>query len=144
MFKNLLVPTDGSKLSRRATRKAVDLAKATGARVTGFHVAPSYEFEAYKDFVAPNFVLPNEYKARVEKVAQRHLRALRKLADAAGVQYAGHYAMCNSPAEAINALRRQILPLTLTDRDRVRDSPRTALIARGAATHSLTWINPQR
>jgi nucleotide-binding universal stress UspA family protein len=37
MFKRILVPTDGSALSRKAARAAVAFAKAVGARVTAYH-----------------------------------------------------------------------------------------------------------
>lgn len=36
-FHHLLVPTDGSELSARAVRQAVDLARALNARLTLFH-----------------------------------------------------------------------------------------------------------
>ena len=36
MFKKILVPTDGSKLSEQAINKAVEFAKATGATLYGF------------------------------------------------------------------------------------------------------------
>ena len=42
MFKNILIPTDGSEQSQRAVRTGVDLAKLHGARVTGVHVIPDY------------------------------------------------------------------------------------------------------
>ena len=42
MFKNILVPTDGSEHSQGAVRAAVELAKLHGARVTGVHVIPDY------------------------------------------------------------------------------------------------------
>ena len=37
MFKHILVPTDGSVLSKEAARHAVIFAKETGARVTAFY-----------------------------------------------------------------------------------------------------------
>ena len=37
MFKNILIPTDGSTLSRKAIKAGVALARAVGARVTGFY-----------------------------------------------------------------------------------------------------------
>lgn len=40
MYKNILIPTDGSALSRRAVAKGVKLAKSVGAIVTGFYAAP--------------------------------------------------------------------------------------------------------
>lgn len=43
MYKHILVPTDGSSRSERATKAAVDLAKALGARLTGLYVTdPTY------------------------------------------------------------------------------------------------------
>ena len=101
MFRNILVPTDGSALSRNAAKRAIALAKATGAAVTAFHAAPTYEFEFYTDYVPPDFVLPAEYAARARKVAQRHLDSVRKLAESANVKFTGRYALSDFPAEAI-------------------------------------------
>ncbi|MBS0516358.1 MAG: universal stress protein [Proteobacteria bacterium] len=40
MFKHILVPTDGSRLSEKAVKQAVRLAAQIGARLTAFHVIP--------------------------------------------------------------------------------------------------------
>jgi nucleotide-binding universal stress UspA family protein len=42
MFKNILIPTDGSEQSQRAVRFGIELAKAHGSRITGIHVIPDY------------------------------------------------------------------------------------------------------
>lgn len=42
MFKNILVPTDGSKLSMKAVDKAIEFSKATGAALTVLTVIPPY------------------------------------------------------------------------------------------------------
>lgn len=107
MFKNILVPTDGSALSRKAARHAVALAKATGAKITGFHAAPTYRFQLYADYVPPRMMLPAEHAARAKKIAQRHLDALRKLAEAQVVRFAGEYALSDFPGEAIVAAARK-------------------------------------
>lgn len=101
MFRNILVPTDGSALSRKAIRKAVALARKTGARVTGFHVAPSYKFNVYADYVPPDFILPKDYEIRAKKVAARHLEAVRKECSAAGVGCSTYHACSDFPADAI-------------------------------------------
>ncbi len=101
MFRNILVPTDGSALSRKAVSRAVALAKATGARVTGFHVAPAYKFNVYADYVPPDFILPKEFEARAKKVAARHLEAIKKECSAAGVQCATYYVCSDFAADAI-------------------------------------------
>ena len=87
MFRNILVPTDGSLLSLRAARRAVQLAREQKARVTGIWVGPAWEpnLYAHGDAVPPGFVSPRQHSAHVKKAAARHLRAVKKLAAAAGV-----------------------------------------------------------
>ena len=101
MFRNILVPTDGSALSRKAVKKAVALAKVTGARVTGFHVAPAYNFSVYADYIPPDFVLPREFEARARKVAARHLESIKKECGASGVACATYHVCSDFPADAI-------------------------------------------
>ena len=101
MFKHILVPTDGSVLSRNAAKRAVALAKATGARITGFHVTPSYRLEVYTDYLPRDFMFPPQHAAKAKKVAQRHLNVVRKLAETAGVKFDGEYALSDFPADAI-------------------------------------------
>ena len=86
MFRNILVPTDGSALSRKAVKKAVTLAKKTGARVTGFHVAPAYKFNVYADYIPPDFILPRDFETRTKKVAEQHLEVVKKECGAVGVR----------------------------------------------------------
>jgi nucleotide-binding universal stress UspA family protein len=87
MFRNILVPTDGSPLSRRAVQCAVRLAREQKARVTGLWVGPAWEpnLYAYGDSVPPGFVSPRQHSARVKQAAARHLRAVKEIAAAAGV-----------------------------------------------------------
>jgi nucleotide-binding universal stress UspA family protein len=40
MYKRILIPTDGSKLSHATVKAGVDLAKALGATVVGFYATP--------------------------------------------------------------------------------------------------------
>lgn len=101
MFKNILVPIDGSALSRNAARRAVELAGATGATITALHVAPSYKFEIYADYIPPDFMLPADYAQKAKKVSQRYLDAIRKIGDAAGVKVVTHHVLSDFPADAI-------------------------------------------
>ena len=48
MFKHVLLPTDGSKLSEDAIRMGVQLAKTINAKVTGLHVMPEFHVFTYK------------------------------------------------------------------------------------------------
>lgn len=101
MFRNILIPTDGSALSRKAVKKAVALAKKTRARVTGFHVTPSYRFNVYADYMPPDFVLPKEYEVQQKKVAARHLETISKECEAAGVPCATYFVRSDFAADAI-------------------------------------------
>ncbi|MBY0268832.1 MAG: universal stress protein [Burkholderiales bacterium] len=101
MFRNILVPTDGSALSRKAVKKAVALAKKTGARVTGFHVTPSYKFNVYADYIPPDFLIPRQYEALQKKVAARHLEVIRKECRSAGVKCATWFVSSDFPADDI-------------------------------------------
>lgn len=101
MFRNILIPTDGSALSRKAVKKAVALAKKTGARVTGFHVAPSYRFNEYADYIPPDFIIPREYEAMQKKVAAHHLEAIKKECGSAGVKCTTWFVCSDFPADAI-------------------------------------------
>lgn len=101
MFRNILVPVDGSAMSKKAAQKATALAKATGARITGFHVAPAYRFNVYGDYIPANFVRPDQYEKNAKEIATRHLSVVKKAAAASGVSYAGYYATSDFPADAI-------------------------------------------
>jgi nucleotide-binding universal stress UspA family protein len=86
MYKNILVPTDGSRLSAKAIKTAVRLAKTVGARVTGVYVIPPYVAPMYGEAVVyvPE-VSPKRYKELSEKEAKKALAAIEIEAQTAGV-----------------------------------------------------------
>ena len=47
MFKHILIPTDGSKLSEAALRAGIQLAREQGAQVTVLYVMPDYAAMIY-------------------------------------------------------------------------------------------------
>jgi nucleotide-binding universal stress UspA family protein len=84
MFKNILVPTDGSELSQRAAQITVDLAKLHGARITGIHVIPDYHLLiAYEGAFDP--VTEERIEEEAKTRAEKYLAYVREVADAAGV-----------------------------------------------------------
>lgn len=86
MFKHILVPTDGSKLSAKAVKMALQLAKTTGARVTGLYVAAPYYAPVYGEAAA---VIPQMNAAAYKRIiAENSKRAFAPLAAAksAGVK----------------------------------------------------------
>ena len=47
MFKNILVPTDGSELSDSTVERAISFAKDAGARITFFYAQPDFPTPLY-------------------------------------------------------------------------------------------------
>jgi nucleotide-binding universal stress UspA family protein len=86
MFRNILVPTDGTALSRRAIEGAVRLAREQKARLTALHVVPSYEAGMRDDASVLHYLSPQQYAERSRAVAQKHLAVVAKAAAAAGVR----------------------------------------------------------
>ena len=109
MFKNILVPTDGSLPARRAIEKAVRFAREQKARVTGLWVGPTWQpnLYAYSGDVPKGFISPEQFAAGVKTTAARHLGVIRKAAAAAGVKCSCFHVRGNFPyLEIIQAARR--------------------------------------
>lgn len=83
MFKHILVPTDGSKLSARAAGQAVKLAKSLGAKITGFHAVPDLGSTYYSD----GYILPaRSAKAQAEEMQQRARKCLSSIEVEAAIE----------------------------------------------------------
>lgn len=85
MFKNILVPTDGSKLSHKAVKEAIELAKKTDAKVTALHVYPKFAGSPYGTFGPAEDVLEEAHKNQERAEGDSLFAGIRKLTDAAGV-----------------------------------------------------------
>ena len=85
MFRNILVPTDGSALSRKAIKRAVQLAKEQKGRVTGFYVGPAWKPRGTDESNPYRMLSPGDHTANVKKTATRILGAVRRAAAKAGV-----------------------------------------------------------
>src|ERR1700674_1761823 len=108
MYRNILVATDGSRLSAKAITHAIALARALGAKLTGFYASPAYPLPAYADGVMYEPVSPQEYAALCKKEADRILSAVGAKAKAAGIRVAAIRAIAASRCEAIlTAARKQ-------------------------------------
>ena len=86
MFKTILVPTDGSKLSQKAVGEALELATLTGAKVVALHVYPRFSGSPYGTFGPSEDILAEAHTQHHEEVAAKLFAGIKKLADAAGVQ----------------------------------------------------------
>ncbi len=102
MFKHILVSTDGSKLSGKAIRTAIRLARDTGAKVTGAFVIAPYVPPAYGEGVMYSPALsPKRYKEVCEREARKALAAVEIEARTADVDYAAVMLTADSPWEGI-------------------------------------------
>ena len=84
MFQKILVPTDGSPLSQRAVKAAIEFAAATGATVVGLSVAQLYPFMLMPE--AGSMVDLSVYEDVQDQAAQQHIRQLDEQAKAAQVR----------------------------------------------------------
>ena len=107
MYKHILLPTDGSPLAREAIAAGLKLAKAVGARVTGFYAAPPATPIEYRGFLPVGYRDPAERARLIEEACERHLAVIEKAARAAGVRYSLDHATSDFPAEAIVAAARK-------------------------------------
>ena len=90
MFKHILLPTDGSKLSDRAVQKGIELALAVGARVTAMHAIPEFRMMADESFVLPTSAdLKRRYDKEAKARADKMLAKIGERAQSAGVKYEG-------------------------------------------------------
>ncbi len=104
MFKNILVPVDGSDLSNAAVSRACSFASETGARLTFYYAKPAYfptaiAGEALFDDVAAY----DAFRAATEKQAEAILDRAAQAAAAAGVAAETLSDDCDSPHEGIIA-----------------------------------------
>jgi nucleotide-binding universal stress UspA family protein len=83
MFKHILIPTDGSDLSRKAVLYGVQLAKETGAKVTSITVTDPYRAPAMDAVMIP--VDPGEYEEAARGLSERAMEQVKMAGEAAGV-----------------------------------------------------------
>jgi nucleotide-binding universal stress UspA family protein len=102
MFKHILIPTDGSDLSKKAIKKGIEFAKKIKARVTTIHVVPEFKIIADESFVS----LTPEAKRRFE---EESLRRARKMLDLIVQQAKAQGVRCAAVAEANDLPYQQII-----------------------------------
>jgi nucleotide-binding universal stress UspA family protein len=88
MFKHILIPTDGSKLSLKGVKAGLKLARALGARVTGLYVVPPFVQPMYGEaaIYVPGLSV-REYKQQGARAARKALEPFRQASAATKVIY---------------------------------------------------------
>jgi nucleotide-binding universal stress UspA family protein len=83
MFKHILIPTDGSDLSRKAVLYGVRLAKESGAKVTGLTVAEPYRVATMDTILIS--VDEGDYEEQSRVLSEKAMEQVKMAAQAAGV-----------------------------------------------------------
>ncbi len=107
MYKQILVATDGSKLSTKAIVHAIALAQAMGAKLTAFYASPDYPLPAYADGVVYEPVSKKEYTALAEKEAAKIFEPIVAKAAEAKVPCETVHTIAGAPWEAILAAAKK-------------------------------------
>jgi nucleotide-binding universal stress UspA family protein len=98
MFTRILFPTDGSELSQRAAKAAVDFAKRMHAPLVAMTVVEPYAYASLSEY-RPETIA--EYERRAESMARDRLAAVEAVARQADVAVEAVVSRSFVPYEAI-------------------------------------------
>jgi nucleotide-binding universal stress UspA family protein len=101
MFKSILLPTDGSDLSEKATATAVEFARLHQARITAITVIQPMLMPTLGDGGA--VLDAGVYETQMQDAAREHINKVAAAVTAAGIPFEGIIAMSANPAEEIVA-----------------------------------------
>jgi nucleotide-binding universal stress UspA family protein len=99
MFKHILVPTDGSEISKRVLRDCIQFAQEIGAAVIGLTVISEFSPYAFEAEMLPD--LREQYEAESIAYANRCLDDIKSAAKEAGVKCETFFVTSNYPYAAI-------------------------------------------
>jgi nucleotide-binding universal stress UspA family protein len=99
MHKNILVPTDGSELSKRATEYAVALAKSVNAKLTVLTVTTPYYGSIVERSVPATRI--EDYQHEAAKLSEQYLDAAKDIAATAKVPCNAIHVQSPQPYQAI-------------------------------------------
>ena len=101
MYQRILVPTDGSTLSKKAVKSAIELATMSGAELIALYVVPRYPMSYFEGGIS----VADSEVARTEKQwaekGQAVVDAVQKAAAAQGVKAKAVLARSNLVAESV-------------------------------------------
>lgn len=106
MYKNILLPTDGSALSGVAVDNGLKFAKAVGAKVTGFYVMLERQPESFEDY-APVDVKAPKLDEITKQEADKYLKIIADKARAMDVPCETYSMTHTSPHQAIITMATQ-------------------------------------
>jgi nucleotide-binding universal stress UspA family protein len=105
MFKQILLPTDGSDLSERAVLAGVSFAKDIGAQVVGLTVRPEFHTFTYRAESLED--TEQQFNAATEQQADKYLSCVSHAAQTAGVACSLVQVVSDDPYEAILQIAKE-------------------------------------
>jgi nucleotide-binding universal stress UspA family protein len=98
MFKRILIPTDGSDITKKAVDTAITLAKTLGAQLYIISVKEPFPYSAISEMQPTP---PQEFFDAQERIAAKRIATVADACKAAGVPYQAHTVEALHPWEAI-------------------------------------------
>ncbi|MDH4151718.1 MAG: universal stress protein [Betaproteobacteria bacterium] len=106
MFKNVLIYTDGSKLSRKALVTGIKLAKMSSGKVTLLYVLPRLDPMIFAEGYVPEPDWMDNYESTSRDSAKAYLARAEVLASKSGVPCATRMTTADRPYKEIIATAR--------------------------------------
>ncbi len=92
----------------KAVKAGIDLAKALGAKVTGYYAVEEIHARVYGEGYMIDKKMIEELDRRAKEVGENHLEEVRKVAKAAGVEFNGIVEHADTPYRGIvDAAKKQ-------------------------------------
>ncbi|EXI82360.1 MAG: Universal stress protein family protein [Candidatus Accumulibacter appositus] len=101
MFKKILIPTDGSAVSRKAIKDGIKLAHALGAKVIGYYAMVMLQPSVFGDGDSIDKGIERELERMARTTGEKYLDEIAGAAAAAGVEYSG---FISKPASAYEGI----------------------------------------
>lgn len=98
MYRNILVPTDGSDITAKAVQAAISLARTLGAKINAISVKEPFPYSAISEMQP---VPPQEFYDAQERIAASRLKLVVEAAREAGVECVASSLEAVHPWEAI-------------------------------------------
>lgn len=106
MFKNILIYTDGSKLSRKALVTGIKLAKMSAGKVAFLYVLPRLDPMIFAEGYVPEPEWMDNYESTARDNAKAYLARAEVLAGKSGVACSTRMATADRPYKEIIATAR--------------------------------------
>jgi len=98
MYQRILVPTDGSDVTKQAVETAINLARSLKARLYTISVKEPFPYSAISEMQPTP---PQEFYDAQERIASQRIKAVSEACAAAGVECEAHTVEALHPWEAI-------------------------------------------